>query len=341
MLIFYLVFLLIALFSLYNNKQAKNIFFICSGLILFSLAASRSGGVDNDYTGYINYYNDILHHSFSRVEPTFILITRIVDRIFSNNLYLFIIYALLGIFLKFYAISTLTSFRLLSVLVYFSGFFLLFEMTQIRAGVAAGLLLNCISTIKERRLGLFIFLASLASLFHYSALVIFPLYFLNGKKLNELIYLLLIPFAYILYYSKFNILLLAREIPIPLVQIKLSTYLYWASLNKTINLFNYVHLSRCLLAFLFLWKWRLIAETNPYSIILTKIYVIAIFIFVAFANIPAISSRISELLMIVEIILIPYLIIILKPKYLSISVVIGIAFTFLNFFLLYTKIFKF
>jgi hypothetical protein len=129
--------------------------------------------------------------------------------------------------------------------------------------------------------------------------------------------LLLIPFAYILYYSKFNILLLAREIPIPLVQIKLSTYLYWASLNKTINLFNYVHLSRCLLAFLFLWKWRLIAETNPYSIILTKIYVIAIFIFVAFANIPAISSRISELLMIVEIILIPYLIIILKPKYFS------------------------
>jgi hypothetical protein len=341
LLLYFFIFILLALFSLYKNEQTKKVFFICSGLLLFLIAAFRSSGIDRDYFGYINYYNDVLHSSFSRVEPTFILITNIVNKIFSNNLYLFVIYALLGVFLKFYAINTLTSFRLLSVLVYFSGFFLLFEMTQIRAGVAAGLLLLCIQPIKERRLGLFLFLASLASLFHYSALVIFPLYFLKGNKLNALIYLLLIPFAYILYYSKFNLLVLPRVIPIPLIQIKLTTYLYKASLDSTINLFNFILISRCLLAYLFLWKWKLISETNTYSIILTKIYVIAIFIFVAFASIPAISSRISELLMIVEIILIPHLYIIMKPRYLSVSVVIGIAFAFLSFSLLYTKLLKF
>ena len=84
MLFYFFIFLLISLFSLYKNEQTKNIFFICSGLLLFFIAAFRSSGIDNDYNGYIEYYNDVLHHSFSRVEPSFILITHIVDRIFSN-----------------------------------------------------------------------------------------------------------------------------------------------------------------------------------------------------------------------------------------------------------------
>jgi len=340
MLFFFLIFLLIILFCLYKNKQTENILFVCCGILLFFIAAFRRSGLDRDYYGYIRYYSLVLHQSFSRIEPSFIKITHIVDKLFSNSLYLFIIYALLGVFLKFYAINKLTRFRLLSVLIYFSGFFLLFEMTQIRAGVAAGLLLLCIEPIKERRLGLFLFLASIAFFFHYSAIVIFPLYFLNGHKLNSKIYLILIPVAYLLYFLKFNLISFFNLIPISLIQIKIHSYYYYASVNK-INLFNYVHLFRCLLAYLFLWKWKLIAETNDYSIILTKIYVIAIFIFVALGNIPSISSRISELLMVVEIIMIPFLTIIMKPKYLSISFVIGIGLAFLSLSLLYTKILKF
>jgi len=153
--------------------------------------------------------------------------------------------------------------------------------------------------------------------------------------------LLLIPIAYILYYSKLNLLFFTNFIPIHLVQSKMNSYFHGASLDNTINLFNYVHLSRCILAYLFLWKWKLIAETNAFSVVLTKIYVIAIFIFVAFAKTPAISSRISELLLIVEIIMIPFIINILKPKYLSILIVIGIGLVFLSFSLLYTKLLTF
>lgn len=342
MLLFYLIFLLLVIFSLIIKKEEQIRFlFISAGILLLMVAAFRKPGLDRDYLGYLEYYKNVLHHSFTRVEPSFILITHTVDKLFKNNIYLFIIYALLGVSVKFIAIDRLTSLRLLSVLIYFSGFFLLFEMTQIRAGVSAGLLLLCIEPIKERQIGKFLILATLASLFHYSALSIFPLYFLKGDNMNLKLYVFLIPISYIIYYSKVNLFFFTNYIPIPLVQIKMSSYFHHASVDSTINVFNMVHLSRCVLAYLFLWKWRIMSETNVYSVILIKIYIIALFIFVAFGSVPGFSSRISELMMIVEIILIPYLTIIMKPKYLSVSLIIGIAFVFLSFSIFYTKLFHF
>jgi hypothetical protein len=336
-----LIFLFLAFFSLVKTEKIKSALYWGSGIFLFLFAAFRKAGIDKDYLGYLEYYNDILHHSFSRVEPFFIIITHLVDKLFHNHLFLFIIYALLGVFLKIYAINKLTTFRLLSVLIYFSSFFLLFEMTQIRVGVAAGLLLLCIEPIKEKKLGEFLILAVLATLFHYSALIILPLYFLKGDKLNIVVYALLIPVSYLIFYSKLDLFFFIDYVPISLVQIKMSSYFHHAAVNSTINVFNLVHLSRCIIAFLFLWKWKLISETNSYSTILIKIYILSLFAFVAFGLVPGFSSRISELLMIVEIILIPFLAVLIKPKYLEVPLVIGIGLTFLTFSLFYTKLFRF
>lgn len=341
MYIFFLIFFLLVFFSLIKNEKIELVLFVASGILLFFLAAFRKSGIDRDYYGYIEYFNDVLTRSFSIIEPSFILITNVINRLNGNYLHLFIIYALLGVFLKLYAINKLTHFRLLSVLIYFSSFFLLFEMTQIRAGVAAGLLLLCIIPIKERKLIQFLFLASLAFFFHYSAIVIFPLYFLNGNSLNRNIYIILIPISYLIYFLKFDVFFFTNYIPISLIQSKIESYKHYASLNNTINVFNFVHMSRCLLAYLFLWKWKFLAEANVYSVILIKIYIIALFIYVTFAQVPAISSRINELLIVVEIILMPLLTVVFKPIYISILFVFGIGLLFLSFTLFYTKLLNF
>lgn len=341
MILYFLIFFLLAFFTLFKSEKNESWIFVITGILLFLLAAFRNSELDRDYLGYIEYYNAVINNSFSRIEPSFILISKMIDKLFDNNLLLFIIYAFLGVSLKFYAISKLTNLRLLSSLIYFSSFFLLFEMTQIRVGVATGLLLLSIVPIKERKLGLFLIIASLAFFFHYSAIVIFPLYFLKGDIINLKFYVILIPIAYLIYYLEVNLFFMTKIITIPLIQIKMDSYYYKASINNNINILNFVQLSRIVLAYLFLWKWQLITETNAFGIILIKIYVIALFIFVAFANVPTISSRVSEFLLIVEIILIPFLYIILKPKYLSHSVVIGIGLAFLSFSMFYTKLFTF
>lgn len=339
MVFYFLIFFQIALFNLFKKKQIKFAFIYC-GILLFFIAAFRSSTVDQDYRGYIEYYENVLNQSFLGVEPTFIFIAYIVDTLLNNILYLFMIYAFLGVFLKFYAISQLTPFWIFSALIYFSHYFLLHEMTQIRLGVASGLLLLSIKPIEERKFGRFMILTLLAVSFHFSAIACFLLYLLKGHKFNTILYLMLIPFAYLIYFSNFDFTSLTDSLTIPiyLMQIKYDSYTYYATVDKTINLFNYVHLSRCLLACLLLWKWKLLAEKNSYSIIILKIYFLAIFIFIAFANTPAISSRISELMMVVEIILIPFLIYIFKQKNLATVMVMGIGFVFLSFALFYTKL---
>jgi len=338
MYLYFIIFLLLVYFCLIKKNKIELPLFICAGTLLFFLAAFRAKGIDKDYIGYIEYYNDILYKSFVNVEPSFILITILVEKIFHNYIFIFIFYALLGISLKFLAIYKLTRFRLLSVLVYYSLYFLLFEMTQIRVGVAAGFMLLCIIPIKERKLGLFLFYSTLAFLFHYSAIIIFPLYFLSSRKINIYIYSLLIPIAYLIYFSNLNLFFFSDYISIPLIQTKLGNYNNYASIDSSINLFNYVHIFRCLLVYLFLWKWKVITTNNTYAVIVIKIYIIALFIFVAMAKIPGISSRLSEFLLIVEIIMIPYLLIAFKSKSLAISLVTAISFAFFCFSIFYTKL---
>ncbi len=338
MFFYFLIFLVITLFIIFNNKKLNYSYFVFCGILLFLVTAFRNSAVDKDYDGYIKYFNLVLKHNWFRVEPTFIIIAKIVNQFTGSSFYLFVVYALLGVFLKFYAINKLTDLQLFSVLIYFSGYFLLHEMTQIRAGVASGLLLLCIPLIHQKKLGEFLVLATLAFFFHYSAIIIFPLYFLNGNKLNIYIYSLLIPISYIIYFSHINVLFFVKYIPIRLIQLKIGSYSYYASIDKQINVFNYLHLSRCLLAYLLLWKWKLIVEDHTYTVILLKIYIISLFAYVAFANIPAISSRTSELMMVVEIILIPYLYSIIKQKYLASLVIIGIGLAFLSLNLFYVKL---
>ncbi|MFC2099079.1 EpsG family protein, partial [Bacteroidota bacterium] len=223
MLFYFLIFLLIALFSLYKNEQTKNIFFICCGLLLFFIAAFR-GDIDNDYQGYVNLYNQAATLTIIRIEPTFLIISFIVKHLFNNVVYLFIIYSLLGVCIKFYAIKKYTDYYLLSALIYFSNFYIFHEMTQIRVGVASALILLSIVPILDRKFWTFLILIIIAFLFHYSAIIALPLYFLNGRKINVLIFSLVIPVSYLFYFLSINVTFLIDLIPIPEINAKFLMY---------------------------------------------------------------------------------------------------------------------
>jgi hypothetical protein len=321
------------------NEQRRNASFICLGVILFVIAAFR-GNIDHDYNGYIGLYNKAALLNTLRIEPTFLMISFFIKHIFNNVLFLFITYALLGVYLKFYAIKNLTEFWFLAVLIYFSNFYILHEMTQIRVGIASAFILLSMKPLLERNLKLFLLLITISFLFHYSAILALPLYFLNGNKLNITFFALLIPAVYLLYFLHFRITYLIDLIPIPEVNIKFHQYKYLSGLHNAqkSNLFSYLQMSRCLLAYIFLWKWKLLQENNEYSVLLLKVYIIAISILVLLSDIPALGSRASELLMPVEIILIPCLMYVFKPKLLGILVIMLIGLMFLSLDLFYSKL---
>lgn len=331
----FFTFLIISLFPP-EDRMVKNTMFIVIGLILIFIAGFRGEGVDRDYNNYVEMFHQ---REFIVMEPSFVAVSMFIEAVFGDNpLFLFLIFAILGVSIKLIAIKKLTNLWFLSVLVYLSNFFILHEMTQIRAGIASSFLLLCIKPIYDRNLKLFLLFAILGISFHYSALVILPLWFLGNEPRRKWMFFS-IPFVYLIYFSGINLI---GIIPIPGVQEKIQMYQKLQEIgdqeSTAINVFNLVFLAKIAIFYFLLFKYDLILYYNKYFTILIKIYCIALMVYPLLSSVPAIAVRINELYAIVDIILIPLLFYAFKPIYFSRMIVISIGFTLLLVVLFYVKL---
>ena len=321
-----------------NFKLNPKLFYVAFGILLILITGFRGDSVDRDYSNYIKRFN-LSKESWSLViEPTFILTSHFVKAFFNSNVtLLFVIYAMLGISTKLYAIDQLSEFWALSIIIYLSYLFTIQDLTQIRAGVAAGFIMLTIKPLYDRKILKFFFFTIMAILFHYSAVIALFFWFLNPKKIDKYLFLLLIPISYAIYYfSFFDSALLNKVLFISQLHNKFLAYQH--ENNSVINIYNSWQLMRIMLGVIFLWKIELITKNNKYGIILTKLYIISTCFYVLLAFNPIFASRVGDLLVISDIILIPCILYLVTPKVVAKLIVIsvGLSYLFLNLF--YNKI---
>jgi hypothetical protein len=302
-------------------KKSQKAFYVLTGVLLFFLCAFRDGSVLPDYDNYILYYDT----KTKWVEYSFILIANFVRFYLHNVLFLFIIYAIIGITLKLYVLKELSEFLFFSVLVYIGNYYILHELIQIRVSVSTGFFLLCIKPIYERDWPKFLFFSAIAIFFHYSAVLILPLWFLKKDKLNIYIYIGIILMAYVFYFLQVDILrFIISFMPISYFREKYDTYIIFEE-NKRANVFNYVLLGKLLIYNILVLRHRYIMQNNKYACLLLKMYGLSFVGFVLFARLPTFSGRISGYYGVVEIIIIPMLIYIFKSKIIGKIGVIAIA----------------
>ena len=305
-------------------------YFIFLAIILCCFAFMRSDTVDKDHEVYEWLYSSYDDLSALLTEPTFIFICYVVKRFLGDNIfYLFLIYAVLGVGVKMIAIKKLSEFYLLSALIYLSTFFLWHEMTEIR--------------VYERNFWKFLLFALLAISFHYSCAIIIPLYFLLlPQKLNPLPYVAALIIFYIFHLLNIHFTELLSYVPLENVQHKMEANKIVAALEgDTVNVFNVLQLLRLCLAGFFLYYSKLIKEGNKYGYLLIKFYVISRCAMVFFADIPTFAIRTSELLGVVEIILLPCILYIIRPREVGAFAVMCIGLFFLTTILFYTRLLNF
>jgi len=269
-----------------------------SGLTLFIIAGFRGEGIDGDYGGVINMYTDAQRISFylDNIKTLFVnnypmvlLISSISKFILHSGVaFVFISFALLGVLLKIRAIKVLSHFWLLSALIYYCHFFMLHEMTQIRAGVATGILLLSIPYIAERNFSKFILYVAVATLFHYTALVYLPLYFLNSKRIDVLGYAFILTIPVILFLMKFSFHPVFQLLGDNALTHRYFVYIdkYQMGLHKEHNPFNILILLHILLSVFFLFNIKKLSDKSPYMILFIKIYIIATAVFYLFSDLP-------------------------------------------------------
>jgi hypothetical protein len=318
--------LLGAVSSLTENEGFRKLLIVLLAVILVLVAGFRAIGIDQDSVGYLNYYNLDDGRMSLAAEPTFVFIANVTRGLFQADgiRWLFVAYAILGVTIKLIAIRRLTSLFWLSVITYLSGYYLLHELTQIRAGVAAGLVLLSIDFICRRKPVHFVAAVAAASLFHYSALIAFPLYFLglDLSRRSRIAIALAIPAAIAVRTVGLDILYV---IPIQLVESKIDTYTQLRSFQAALNVYNAVYLIKYALLYVFLYFNRPIAEQSRAFPILIKMYALSMFTYIALSYNSAFAMRISELFGIVEILLIPMLVYALRSQLIAVLAVVGLA----------------
>lgn len=345
MFIYVFIFIVIAIFSFFDlpKKEEKILVFIVFCFLLSLFAGFRGPLVGKDYTIYQEYF-DLVPAGISFLsppgfvaEPLYTFIPAFTKLIGLSIVWVFVVYAFLGVFIKGAVIVRSTPFIFLALLVYYSNFFLLHEMTQIRIGVAFGIFLTALPFLYDKKLLRYSCMILLACCFHFSAIIYWAVYFIDHKKLNKKLYFFLILVIFPIALFKIDPISIMRQLHLGVFTEKIEFY-YAAMEDGTfdtkINLFNVFTLINIGLCTLFVWKIELLQLHFKYAVLFVKMYVISLLIFVSLAFMPPLAFRMKELFEAVQFLLIPQIVYLFKGKYLGRVIVVSIAFIlfFINVF---------
>lgn len=294
----------------------RKVLFLGVVCILFVFAGFRPIGSDYDSLAYVDIFENVsIDNVF--IEPTFRLIAGGIKALGGDSIrVLLLVYALVGVSCKLFAIKKLTPLWFASAFFYFCFYFLVHEFTQIRAGVSAGIFLLSLPSLWSRNLKKYLLYCLTAFLFHYSALIMLPLWFLPLVMNKRWFLLGIIPLAYLLYFLNIRILLL---IPIEPIRIKLESYQALQEAGNTmfanVNVFKPFIIAKVALYFLF-YKYRhYLTQQNTYFPLFLVLFGLSISTYILFFFLPALATRASEFIGVVEIIIVPFVIYLCKPKF--------------------------
>lgn len=333
---------ILAFFEDYIKPEIKFSIFISLGLALILLAGFKDIYAVNDAENYEYTYQHFDDPYLAKgIEYSYLIFSKLLNKLSSDAHYIFILYAIIGITIKFIAIKLNTpNILFLSLIVYLSNFYILHELTQIRAGVASGCSLLVIYFTAKNNLKYALLTICIALFFHYSSLVLIVIPFIYKGYLNKTkrwILLGLIPVGYIMHFVGMDISTLMCSLPV--VGDKISLYKEMQDLGiagDEINVFNMTFLIKIAIFLYLIIFYDTIYLFNERITLYLEVQIISILSFLMLSSFPVLAFRVSELFGVVEILLTPMIGYTIKQKSIGklIPITISVAILFLNIFYL-------
>jgi transmembrane protein EpsG len=201
---YFLIFLILCVFSLLEitsmERVYKRIFLIISFLLMWFIAGLKfeMGG---DWPSYTQFFKEVEPigqvlstdapiYQMSYMEPAYKLLNALVKSLGGSMQLVFFILAFLNSCLLFKALRLYCLYPILGVLIYYCSIYFPLDMIAIRQAVAVQLFFLSLFYIYERRFWPFFLLMCFAFLFHRSAILLFPLYFLVHQQRSNRFYLI-------------------------------------------------------------------------------------------------------------------------------------------------------
>lgn len=279
------------------------ILFFCLTLIMVVVATFKPVGLDNDSVNYQNALLSFQNGVTDISEPAFIFFAWIDSFLFNDNIHgLFFLYALVSIPTNMVAIYKYSKAPLLSLLVYTCLYFVLHNLTQIRVGAAAAIFLLAIPDLISGNKKNYIIKVFIASMFHFSSVILIPLVLLSNKKLNAKFFVFspLVALLFILVAGDIYTILihLFSIVPAPIGPKAINYVLNLQLFGRFDNVNVFSKITLCTLFFFALYSFALFKSDKPNEsdIIYFKIMSIMLTVFYFLSSVPVLASRSFELL---------------------------------------------
>lgn len=185
----YIIILLIVLVVVHFEKvylKRKAIIFPITVLVLFASIRSFNVGTDSIvYTEpYRLKYNPYYHGFNANVEYGYQFVDYWIMSFFSNYFWFFLFFSIFVVCLYITTMKRLSVNYLQSIFVYITFGFYTFFFNGLRQGIAMALFFFSLPYMLDRKIVIYFLIVCIASLFHISALMMIPLYFLIHLKIK-------------------------------------------------------------------------------------------------------------------------------------------------------------
>lgn len=337
--LFLAIFLILATLTIleeYLGQYSKYIY-IGIGVVLVLYSGFREVGMDLDSENYQYRFFNLQQDILDTIELSYEVLCNILRPIFEDVHSIFLLYAMLGVGIKMFAVTRLTNLYFAPLVIYFGNYYILHDMTQIRAGVASALLLLSLRPLAEgKRWHAFACYVG-AFVFHYSSIVMMPLLLLNNNPLSNRMRIILasaFPVSLVVYVLNIDFVTL---IPVSFMQEKMEIYQAMKDLgimgDKT-NIINVVYLTRVLIFYFLLYFYEPISEKNKYISLMLKVMTLMVVALPMLSQMPVFAFRLSELFGIVEIVLFCMITYTVKQPYIAKAaiIIIGLVSMYYNAF---------
>ena len=289
-----------------NQKIKKRIYILAVMQLIFILGFRLLGTVGKDWIYYSKYYDLQLNWNlaeilnYQRYEIGFKLLTKVLSLIYNNTQFYVFIIGMISIVPVAYIVYKYSKMPFLSLIIYVALDFYTFNFAGLRQGIAIAIIFFAYKYIVENKLSKFICCIILATLFHASAIIFLPIYFIRQIKITKIKIVLFAIIAILIYVFKNQIFII------------INSFLYDNYSMSNTNSINWMLLCICMLILCYLFYKAVIKNDKNNQ----KLYIITTIgcMCMLFSQIASDTMRIANYFYIFIIILIPEVLNCLKNK---------------------------
>lgn len=320
MLIAYIIFLLFCIFVSNSKAEQKIIILAIACMVLaFGIGYRDMAWADTDayWISFIKTPN-LADYSISDKpvgynEKGFYFLGVLVKTFTDDYRIFFLFIGALSMFFLYKDLQKYSIFPLIGLCAYIARFFMGRNLVQIRAGLAYLIIIWGIKYIHEKKMWHYIALVWIASLFHQSAWIALPLYFIcNWIHINKKIILWGLGIAFIIggfFQEPISTFVIDNA-----SDLNVTTYVQGGYITEAKGLANPMIYFQCFLLLVYTFLEKKMAPITQYYYVIRDGYFYSTLILITFCSFTALSGRTSTLFATLEFAIIPSLVYLFDKK---------------------------